>query len=33
MKDGPNYEEFIIAILLNTAIILFLIRFLIRFLV
>jgi hypothetical protein len=27
MKDGPNYEEFIIAILLNTAIILFIIKF------
>lgn len=27
MKDEPNYEEFIIAILINTAIILFIIKF------
>ena len=26
MKDEPNYEEFIIAILLNTAIVLFAIK-------
>jgi hypothetical protein len=26
MKDEPNYEEFIIAILINTAIILFIIN-------